>query len=91
MKVSFRKSFARDLKKIKTQTVLDRVKQAVEEVEAATTLQEVGNLKKMSGTTDFYRIRVGNYRIGIAVAEDSIEFVRCLPRRDLYRFFPTKS
>ncbi len=40
----------------------------------------------MSGTANFYRIRVGEYRIGIVVEGDRVDFVRCLPRRDLYRF-----
>jgi mRNA interferase RelE/StbE len=88
MKIAFRKSFTRDLKKIKDGDVLDRVRQAIEEVDAATNLYGIGNLRKMSGTTNFYRIRIGDYRIGIVVEGDGIEFVRCLSRRDLYRFFP---
>ena len=88
MKTAFRKSFTRDLKKLKDNDVLERVQRVIEEVEAATNLQEIGNLKKMSGTTIFYRIRIGDYRIGAAVEGDAIEFVRCLARRDLYRYFP---
>ena len=88
MTTAFRKSFGRDLKRINDQRLLDRVRKVIEEVEAADDLQEVGNLKKMTGSSNLYRIRVGDYRIGIAVAEDTVEFVRCLPRRDLYRFFP---
>jgi mRNA interferase RelE/StbE len=88
MKTLFRKSFARDLKKVKDEAVLDRVRRAIEQVEAADTLQQIDNLKKLSGTDNFYRIRVGDYRLGVAVAGESVEFVRCLARRDLYRFFP---
>jgi len=88
MKTTFRKSFTRDLKKIRDNDILARVRQVIEEVEAATDLQGIGNLKKMSGTTDFYRIRIGDYRIGAAVEGDTFEFVRCLARRDLYRYFP---
>lgn len=88
MNVSFRKSFQRDVKKIKDAAVRDRVREVVEEVEAAEELQAIGNLRKISGTANCYRIRVGDYRIGIVVEGDEVEFVRCLPRRDLYRFFP---
>ena len=88
MKVAFRQSFARDLKKVKNQAVLDRVRRAIEQVEGAATPQEVGDLKKMSGAGNFYRIRLGDYRLGAVVEGDQVEFVRCLPRRDLYRFFP---
>ena len=88
MKVIFRKSFVRDLKRIEDQAVLARIAEAVEQVEAAANLQEVSNLKKMSGTEDCYRIRIGDYRVGVAVEGNLVEFVRCLHRRDLYRFFP---
>ena len=88
MKTAFRKSFLRDLKKIKSKTLLERIQELIEQVESATELQQVPALKKMAGTTAFYRIRVGDYRIGVVVEQDSVEFVRCLPRRDLYRFFP---
>lgn len=88
MKVTFRQSFARDLKKVKDQVVLDRVRRAIEQVEGVSTTQELRDLKKMSGTGNFYRIRVGDYRLGAVVEGDQVEFVRCLPRRDLYRFFP---
>ena len=88
MKVTFRQSFARDLKKVKTQAVLDRVRRAIEQVEATSTTQEVRDLKKMSGAGNFYRIRVGDYRLGVVVGAGQVEFVRCLPRRSLYRFFP---
>ena len=60
MRVIFRQSFARDLKKVKDQAVLDRVRPAIEQVEGASTAQEVRDLKKMSGAGNFYRIRVGD-------------------------------
>jgi len=88
MRTTFRTSFLRDLKKIKERTVLDRIRQAIEQVETARTLQDIGDLKKMTGTNRYYRIRVGEYRIGVAVEGDTVDFVRCLRRRDLYRYFP---
>ncbi len=88
MKVTFRQSFARDLKKVKDQAVLDRVRRAIEQVEGESTTHELRDLKKMSGPGNFYRIRVGDYRLGVVVGAGQVEFVRCLPRRNLYRFFP---
>jgi mRNA interferase RelE/StbE len=88
MKVTFRKSFARDIKKIKNQKILKRAQQAIENVEAAASLDEISHLKKLAGAANFYRIRIGEYRIGIVIDGVTVDFVRCLPRRDLYRFFP---
>ncbi|HXG11030.1 MAG TPA: hypothetical protein VNK04_14825 [Gemmataceae bacterium] len=42
MNVTFRKSFTRDLKKIKDQRVLDGVRDAIEQVEDAEDLQAIG-------------------------------------------------
>ena len=89
MKTAFRKSFQRDLKTLKkSHEILARIRQKIQEVEAADDLQEVASVKKLSGGGAYYRIRVGDYRIGLAVQTDTIVFVRCLHRRDIYRYFP---
>lgn len=88
MKVVFRKSFERDLKKVKDRDVVQRVIRVVEIMETANDISEAGNVAKLSGSGDYYRIRVGEYRIGLALSADEVEFVRCLHRRDLYRYFP---
>ncbi|GAB4534290.1 MAG: type II toxin-antitoxin system toxin RelE3 [Anaerolineae bacterium] len=88
MRVSFEASFARDLKGIRDQSVLERVEQVIGEVKRATALSEVKHLSKMRGYTTFYRLRLGDYRIGIEVIEDEVIFVRILHRKDIYRYFP---
>jgi len=35
-----------------------------------------------------YRIRVGNYRIGIEIQGDKVEIMRVLNRKEFYRYFP---
>ncbi|GHT72984.1 hypothetical protein FACS189456_2800 [Bacteroidia bacterium] len=48
----------------------------------------IANLKKMKGHHSAYRIRVGNYRIGIFVEGDTIIFAILEHRKDIYRVFP---
>jgi len=88
VKVSFEASFARDLKRLKDKELLERVKQIVEEVKAAAGLSDIKNLSKMRGYATFYRIRLGDYRIGIEAFENEVIFVRILHRKDIYRYFP---
>jgi len=88
LKVEFRRSFTKDLKDIKDQDLLKRVRERVELVEKAQTLQEIDNLRKLRGGDRYYRIRVGDYRIGLVVEGDKVIFVRFLHRRDIYRNFP---
>lgn len=88
MKSEFRKSFLRDLKKIKDAAVLDAVQSVLEAVDKAKSSQEIPELKKLSGEKDYFRIRVSDYRIGVRITNAGIEFIRCLSRKDIYRFFP---
>jgi mRNA interferase RelE/StbE len=73
---------------VKDQVLLDRVRHVIEQVEAAAGPGAIGDLKKLAGTAQSYRIRIGDHRLGVTIEGDTVEFVRFLPRRDLYRFFP---
>ena len=88
MNCQFLPSFARDLKKIRNPPILERVRAAIESVERAANPAAVRHLEMLSGAQDCYRIRVGNYRIGLTIAADTVTFVRCLHRREIYRYFP---
>jgi mRNA interferase RelE/StbE len=88
LKTTFRASFGRDLKRIKDEQVLGDVRTAIIETEAAAVWNEIANIRKIKGASNAYRIRVGDYRIGIYIEHDSVEFVRVLSRRDIYRKFP---
>jgi mRNA interferase RelE/StbE len=88
VKVEFRTSFLKDIGKIKNKAVLKRIKGVIENVEKTEALQNISDLKKLRGGDEYYRIRVGEYRIDLSISEDTWVFVRCLHRRDIYRYFP---
>jgi addiction module RelE/StbE family toxin len=88
MQVEFRKTFKQDLKNLKDGKVLKRIQKVVEEVELANALSEIRNIKLLQGHEDFYRIRVGDYRIGLFVEGEAVAFVRILHRKEVYRYFP---
>ena len=89
MKTLFRESFWRDVRKnVKDKKILIRIDEIIEEVVAAASISEIKNVKKMKGAANAYRIRIGSFRLGCFLEGDAIEFVRCLPRKDIYRYFP---
>lgn len=88
MKTAFRESFADDLAEITNAALLRRIQRVIEQVEAARTLQQIPNLKRLAATGKYYRIRVGDYRLGLVIERGTVTFVRCLNRRDIYRYFP---
>ena len=87
MKVKFESRFTKDLSKIKEPKLLAKVKTVIVGVKKASRLEEVNNLLKLQGYEAYYRIRVGDYRIGIELIEDVIIFTRVLHRKDIYRYF----
>lgn len=88
MKTLFKNSFLKDLRHIQDRDLLGRIKQIIESVEQAQDLTGIAHLKKLRGGERFYRIRVGDHRIGLIVEEGTVSFVRALHRRDIYRHFP---
>ena len=88
MNIEFRKSFEKDLQKILDADLFQRIQEAIEQVENAEKLNELSNLKKLKGDGDYYRIRVGDYRIGIKLNDGIVSFVRILHRKEIYRYFP---
>ena len=88
MKVEFKNSFAKDLQRIKGEKIKEQVGKVIEQVEGADDLQSLRNLKKLHGVDNYYRIKLGDYRIGLIVEKDVIVFVRLLHRKDIYRYFP---
>ena len=88
MDVLFEASFAKDLKRIRDKKLRRRIQHIIAEVKSANTLDDVHNLIKMQGYDTFYRIRFGDYRVGIEVLDAKVIFVRALHRKDIYRKFP---
>jgi mRNA interferase RelE/StbE len=89
LEVQYRQSFLKDLKQLKSSTSYQRIYElAFTTLEASNTLEEIPDIKTMRGYAGRYRIRIGDYRIGIEVNGDVIEVMRVLHRREFYRYFP---
>jgi mRNA interferase RelE/StbE len=88
VKVRFKASFAKDLRSLKDKALLERIKELIVQIESAQGLSEVSNLKKLHGGGEHYRVRLGDYRVGMVTEEGVVVFVRVLHRREIYRYFP---
>ena len=89
MNFEFRKSFVRDLKKkAKAIKLRSRILETIQEVNKAESLAEIKNVKKLKTEGDYYRIRLGDYRIGLKLEAGTVIFIRVLHRNEIYRYFP---
>jgi mRNA interferase RelE/StbE len=88
VKVLFRESFDKDLSAVTDAGLLRRIQKMIEQVEAARTFREIPNLKRLDAKGKCFRIRLGDYRVGFVFEQSTVTFVRCLHRREIYRYFP---
>jgi mRNA interferase RelE/StbE len=88
VQVVFRRSFAKDLKKVRRKALRQEVQAIIEQVEQIVNLYDLPNVKRLTSDGPYYRIRIGEYRMGMIVEGGTVTFVRFLHRRDIYRYFP---
>jgi mRNA interferase RelE/StbE len=88
MKVEFKKSFLKEIKKLRNKNLKDLIADCIIQVESAQNISQIRNLKKLSGYDVYYRIRVGDYRIGIKTENEVVYFVVFEHRKDIYKGFP---
>ena len=88
MKVEFLNKFVKDLDNLTVEKVKLSVIKTIELLEAANNLSEIPNLKKLKGHKSAYRIKLGEYRIGIFVEGKVVEMARLIHRKDIYKVFP---
>ncbi|MEQ9377999.1 MAG: hypothetical protein RIG68_22615 [Imperialibacter sp.] len=88
MNIRIDKSFEKDAKKIKDKKVLAQLADVIEHTQAAGNITEIKNIKKLKGADSYFRIRLGDFRVGVSIEGDTIDFIRFLPRKDVYKYFP---
>lgn len=88
MKVEFLKRFSKDIDAITSKSVRSALKQLIELMEAADTLGDIPNTKKLKGHKTAYRTRVGDYRLGFFFEDQTIFLARFVDRKDIYKLFP---
>lgn len=82
-------SFEKDFKKLKNRELQTRIIQKIEELEVKDHVNNLANIKKMQGFSNFYRLRVGEYRIGFELEnETTLVLLRVAHRKDIYSIFP---
>ena len=90
MKVVFKPSFLKELDKLPFE-----INRAVQEIcftifPRAKNLSQIHDIdiKPLKGYKHYYRIRIGNYRVGFKHLNGTVMFIIVLHRKDIYRNFP---
>jgi mRNA interferase RelE/StbE len=88
MQVVFKKTFFKDFKRLPDE-IKSKVQQIVfVEFPDSNQFDDLRNIKKLKGNKNYYRIRVGSYRLGFKYESNKITVYRILHRNEIYRYFP---
>jgi|AntRauMFilla1563_2_1112583.scaffolds.fasta_scaffold32647_1 mRNA interferase RelE/StbE len=88
MEIIYLRQALKDVNKIKNDKLKLKLAELVADLKSAENLSEIRNVKAMSGHPEAYRIRVGDYRLGIFYSDEIITIARFLKRNDIYKLFP---
>jgi mRNA interferase RelE/StbE len=88
MKVLIDRSFEKDTDKLTDQKILHSIADCIERIQNADKLSDISNCKKLKGSKNAYRIRIGDFRIGFILEKQTIELIRFLHRSVIYNYFP---
>ena len=88
MKVIYQECLKKDIKKIKNKKVLTSLKNLFLKLEESENLFEVPNVRKMTGYSRAYRIRQGDYRLGIYYSDNIVIVMHFDTRDNIYKIFP---
>ena len=88
MEIILTRNFQKEVRALSSPLKI-RVLAILERVAEAETLADIPNVKIMEGAHDYFRIRLGDYRIGFYKCPDNvIEFQRVGTRGGFYNRFP---
>lgn len=89
MIVNFDKSFLKSIKKLKNPSIKEKLLKLIEELEGFESIKMINNCKKLTGHKSYYRIRLGDYRLGFEEkSENEITLIVIAHRKDIYDRFP---
>lgn len=89
MIVEFDKSFAKSLGKIKDVILLSKIENVITEFEKVDSISEIRSVKKLTGFKAYYRVRLGDYRLGFELLSPTkIRLIIISHRKDIYKTFP---
>lgn len=91
MRVYFKTSFLKDFKKLPSDTkrevrficvaIFPKLHSGIHDLKSY-------DVKSIKGFKDYFRIRLGDYRVGFKMKDKSVEFMRVKHRKDIYKNFP---
>jgi mRNA interferase RelE/StbE len=89
MELLYGKRFSKDLDAIRNESKIKAyLLKLIKNIREAGSLADLKDVRRIEGYQGYFRIKVGDYRLGMKLTQNRIELIRFLHRKDIYRRFP---
>ena len=88
MQIEYRKKFLKELSKLPSHYSSQIEEFVFVILPTSENLEEIGRVEKMTGYKNYFKIRFGNYRVGLKKDNQSIIVETVKHRKEIYKFFP---
>lgn len=68
--------------------VKEAARNFIDSLEKAVAIRDINDIKKLSGFKNYYRYRIGQYRIGFKEEKPKVILMCILERSQIYKVFP---
>ena len=76
MDVSYGKRFSKDLDSLRNdKMVRNKLLSLINAIKETDSLKELSGVKKIEGYSDYFRIRLGDYRLGFKAQKNKVELI----------------
>ncbi len=93
MKISYSKQALKEIEGLRDPVAVKGLVRAIRILEEVENLHSLAQVKALAGGGGYFRMRIGNYRMGMRMADeanDGVLLLRVMHRREIYRHFPPK-
>lgn len=88
MQVQYKRKFLKELAKIPSNKVKQIEAFVFDTLPEYENLADTGKVEKMTGYKDCFKVRFGQYRIGLTKINNVITIETIKHRKEIYKFFP---
>ena len=82
------RQFIRDVRRLGSGQIRQRLNRTIQELIETADITAVNGVRRLRAEGQHYRIRIGDYRLGITMDGETAVLRRFLPRGEIYRYFP---
>jgi mRNA interferase RelE/StbE len=88
MNIEFVSGFKKDLSQLRDKRFAEVILECIILFEKAKSLDDIPNIKKLTGHPTAYRFKKSKYRIGVYLENGTVTFAAFAPRDKIYKKFP---